>query len=90
MGHHLSKRYHFLPYQSLDIAERLQGGCHGFSQKFMHWQEELILGGRVKSSQETLLRCVEKKIAQQIEVEPICSLHTSTRLPHSKTNQVLQ
>uniref|UniRef100_A0A3Q2GFT4 Patched 2 n=1 Tax=Cyprinodon variegatus TaxID=28743 RepID=A0A3Q2GFT4_CYPVA len=39
----------------LDIAERLQGGCHGFSQKFMHWQEELILGGRVKSSQETLL-----------------------------------
>uniref|UniRef100_A0A8C5E709 SSD domain-containing protein n=1 Tax=Gouania willdenowi TaxID=441366 RepID=A0A8C5E709_GOUWI len=34
--------------QSPDIAVRLQGGCHGFSQKFMHWQEELILGGRVK------------------------------------------
>jgi len=26
----------------------------------MHWQEELILGGRVKSSQDILLRCVEK------------------------------
>ncbi|PWA25157.1 hypothetical protein CCH79_00005285 [Gambusia affinis] len=38
-----------------DIAGRLQGGCHGFSQKFMHWQEELILGGRVKSSQDALL-----------------------------------
>uniref|UniRef100_A0A8C5E0A6 SSD domain-containing protein n=1 Tax=Gouania willdenowi TaxID=441366 RepID=A0A8C5E0A6_GOUWI len=41
--------------QSPDIAVRLQGGCHGFSQKFMHWQEELILGGRVKSSQDALL-----------------------------------
>lgn len=44
--------------QSPDIAGRLQGGCHGFSRKFMHWQEELILGGRVKSSQDTLSRCV--------------------------------
>uniref|UniRef100_A0A4W6E2U3 Patched 2 n=1 Tax=Lates calcarifer TaxID=8187 RepID=A0A4W6E2U3_LATCA len=41
--------------ESPDIAGRLQGGCHGFSQKFMHWQEELILGGRVKNSQDTLL-----------------------------------
>uniref|UniRef100_A0A8D2ZED6 SSD domain-containing protein n=1 Tax=Scophthalmus maximus TaxID=52904 RepID=A0A8D2ZED6_SCOMX len=38
-----------------DIARRLQGGCHGFSRKFMHWQEELILGGLVKTSQDTLL-----------------------------------
>lgn len=44
--------------QSPDIARRLQGGCHGFSRKFMHWQEELILGGLVKTSQDTLLRCV--------------------------------
>ncbi|XP_069367953.1 protein patched homolog 1 [Paralichthys olivaceus] len=41
--------------ESPDIARRLQGGCHGFSRKFMHWQEELILGGLVKSSQDTLL-----------------------------------
>uniref|UniRef100_A0A3B3VSM2 Patched 2 n=1 Tax=Poecilia latipinna TaxID=48699 RepID=A0A3B3VSM2_9TELE len=45
----------FPSFQSPDIAGRLQGGCHGFSQKFMHWQEELILGGRVKSSQDALL-----------------------------------
>uniref|UniRef100_A0A7N6BDU3 SSD domain-containing protein n=1 Tax=Anabas testudineus TaxID=64144 RepID=A0A7N6BDU3_ANATE len=38
-----------------DISGHLQGGCHGFSRKFMHWQEELILGGRVKSSEDTLL-----------------------------------
>uniref|UniRef100_A0A3B5KVZ6 SSD domain-containing protein n=1 Tax=Xiphophorus couchianus TaxID=32473 RepID=A0A3B5KVZ6_9TELE len=47
--------YNFPSFQSPDIAGRLQGGCHGFSQKFMHWQEELILGGRVKSSQDALL-----------------------------------
>ncbi|XP_028987893.1 protein patched homolog 1 [Betta splendens] len=41
--------------ESPDISGHLQGGCHGFSRKFMHWQEELILGGRVKSSQDTLL-----------------------------------
>ncbi|CAL1579702.1 unnamed protein product [Knipowitschia caucasica] len=41
--------------EGLDIAGRLQGGCHGFSRKFMHWQEELILGGRVKNSQDALL-----------------------------------
>ncbi|KAM8838669.1 protein patched homolog 1 [Synchiropus picturatus] len=44
------------PGESPDIAGRLQGGCHGFSRKFMHWQEELILGGRVKNNQENLLR----------------------------------
>ncbi|KAJ8011970.1 hypothetical protein DPEC_G00063850 [Dallia pectoralis] len=41
--------------ESPDIAGRLEGGCHGFSKKFMHWQEELILGGRVKDSQNALL-----------------------------------
>ncbi|XP_072560346.1 protein patched homolog 1 isoform X2 [Paramormyrops kingsleyae] len=41
--------------QSPDIARVLQGGCHGFSKKFMHWQEELILGGRAKDSHNALL-----------------------------------
>ncbi|XP_012681164.1 protein patched homolog 1 [Clupea harengus] len=40
--------------QSPDIASELQGGCHGFSKKFMHWQEELILGGRAKDTQNAL------------------------------------
>ncbi|XP_056600357.1 protein patched homolog 1 [Triplophysa dalaica] len=42
------------PQQVPDIAAELQGGCHGFSKKFMHWQEELILGERVKDSQNAL------------------------------------
>ncbi|XP_056913903.1 protein patched homolog 1 [Takifugu flavidus] len=41
--------------ESPDIARHLQGGCHGFSKKFMHWQEELILGGRVGGSEDALL-----------------------------------
>ncbi|KAL7879822.1 hypothetical protein SRHO_G00020760 [Serrasalmus rhombeus] len=40
--------------QSPDIAVELKGGCHGFSKKFMHWQEELILGERAKNSQGSL------------------------------------
>ncbi|KAM6455327.1 protein patched homolog 2 isoform 2-T2 [Liasis olivaceus] len=36
------------------IPSELTGGCHGFSQKYMHWQEELILGGTVKDSQGKL------------------------------------
>uniref|UniRef100_A0A8C3K8A5 Patched 2 n=1 Tax=Calidris pygmaea TaxID=425635 RepID=A0A8C3K8A5_9CHAR len=41
--------------QSQQVAE-LSGGCHGFSRKFMRWQEELILGGTTKDSQGKLLR----------------------------------
>uniref|UniRef100_H3DCR3 Patched 2 n=1 Tax=Tetraodon nigroviridis TaxID=99883 RepID=H3DCR3_TETNG len=41
--------------QSPDIARHLQDGCRGLSKKFMHWQEELILGGRVKGSKNALL-----------------------------------
>ncbi|XP_025840036.2 protein patched homolog 1 isoform X1 [Vulpes vulpes] len=34
----------------LDVALVLNGGCHGLSRKYMHWQEELIVGGTVKNS----------------------------------------
>lgn len=32
----------------------------------MHWQEELILGGRVKNSQDTLLRCVFMTLCKRV------------------------
>lgn len=41
--------------QEPDIPAELTGGCHGFSRKFMHWQEELILGGTTKDAQGRLL-----------------------------------
>lgn len=34
----------------LDMALVLNGGCHGLSRKYMHWQEELIVGGTIKNS----------------------------------------
>ncbi|XP_074186355.1 protein patched homolog 1 isoform X2 [Rhinolophus sinicus] len=34
----------------LDMALVLNGGCHGLSRKYMHWQEELIVGGAIKNS----------------------------------------
>uniref|UniRef100_A0A8C8S6Z9 SSD domain-containing protein n=1 Tax=Pelusios castaneus TaxID=367368 RepID=A0A8C8S6Z9_9SAUR len=44
-----------LSRQYPDIPAELAGGCHGFSRKFMHWQEELILGGATRDAQGRLL-----------------------------------
>ncbi|XP_013377074.1 PREDICTED: protein patched homolog 2 isoform X3 [Chinchilla lanigera] len=42
--------------QAPSVAQELSGGCHGFSHKFMHWQEELLLGGVARDPQGQLLR----------------------------------
>ncbi|XP_066865221.1 protein patched homolog 2 isoform X4 [Kogia breviceps] len=42
--------------QAPNVAQELNGGCHGFSHKFMHWQEELLLGGMARDPQGQLLR----------------------------------
>ncbi|GAB1288799.1 Protein patched homolog 2 [Apodemus speciosus] len=42
--------------QAPNVAQELSGGCHGFSHKFMHWQEELLLGGTTRDLQGQLLR----------------------------------
>ncbi|NXO31776.1 PTC1 protein, partial [Cisticola juncidis] len=39
----------------LDVALVLSGGCYGLSRKYMHWQEELIIGGTVKNSSGKLV-----------------------------------
>ncbi|XP_030049507.1 protein patched homolog 1 isoform X1 [Microcaecilia unicolor] len=39
----------------LDVALVLSGGCYGLSRKYMHWQEELIVGGTVKNSSGSLI-----------------------------------
>ncbi|KAJ8380776.1 hypothetical protein SKAU_G00015540 [Synaphobranchus kaupii] len=38
-----------------DITRVLTGGCHGLSRKYMHWQEELIVGGAIKNGSGRLL-----------------------------------
>ncbi|XP_060235737.1 protein patched homolog 2 isoform X2 [Meriones unguiculatus] len=45
-----------LSRQAPNVARELSGGCHGFSHKFMHWQEELLLGGTARDLQGQLLR----------------------------------
>jgi patched 1 len=35
---------------SPDIGAALSGGCYGYAVNFMHWPEELIVGGVVKNS----------------------------------------
>ncbi|XP_054346377.1 protein patched homolog 2 isoform X2 [Pongo pygmaeus] len=42
--------------QAPNVAHELSRGCHGFSHKFMHWQEELLLGGMARDPQGQLLR----------------------------------
>ncbi|XP_043915260.1 protein patched homolog 1 [Protopterus annectens] len=39
----------------LDIAHILSGGCRGLSKKYMHWQEELIIGGTARNGSGRLL-----------------------------------
>ncbi|NP_001082082.1 patched 1 S homeolog isoform X1 [Xenopus laevis] len=34
----------------VDVSLILSGGCYGLSKKYMHWQEELIIGGTVKNA----------------------------------------
>uniref|UniRef100_A0AAY4A8C8 SSD domain-containing protein n=1 Tax=Denticeps clupeoides TaxID=299321 RepID=A0AAY4A8C8_9TELE len=38
-----------------DVTRILTGGCHGLSRKYMHWQEELIVGGTIKNGSGKLL-----------------------------------
>uniref|UniRef100_A0A3Q2E239 Patched 1 n=1 Tax=Cyprinodon variegatus TaxID=28743 RepID=A0A3Q2E239_CYPVA len=37
------------------VARILSGGCYGLSRKYMHWQEELIVGGTIKNGSGPLL-----------------------------------
>uniref|UniRef100_A0A8C5LRP3 Patched 1 n=1 Tax=Leptobrachium leishanense TaxID=445787 RepID=A0A8C5LRP3_9ANUR len=39
----------------LDVALVLSGGCYGLSRKYMHWQEELIIGGTDKNTSGKLV-----------------------------------
>uniref|UniRef100_A0A8C9X805 Patched 1 n=1 Tax=Sander lucioperca TaxID=283035 RepID=A0A8C9X805_SANLU len=41
--------------KQIDVARALSGGCHGLSRKYMHWQEELIVGGTTKNGSGPLL-----------------------------------
>ncbi|XP_076319648.1 protein patched-like isoform X2 [Tachypleus tridentatus] len=35
--------------QAPDIGTELTGGCYGFATKYMHWPEDLLVGGAIKN-----------------------------------------
>ena len=37
-------------FQTPDIGGELTGGCYGFASRYMHWPEELVVGGTSKNS----------------------------------------
>lgn len=39
----------FLIPQTPDIGAELTGGCYGFATRYMHWPEQLIVGGTTKN-----------------------------------------
>nr|XP_029724560.1 protein patched-like [Aedes albopictus] len=40
--------------QTPDVASTLTGGCYGFAAKYMHWPEELIVGGATRNRSQHL------------------------------------
>lgn len=44
--------------QRLDIGAVVSGGCRGFAPRYMHWEEELIIGGVSKDKAGTVIEWV--------------------------------
>ena len=42
--------------QSVDIGGELTDGCHGFATKYMHWNEDLIVGGITKNKTNHIVK----------------------------------
>ena len=43
-------------FQAPDFGAELTNGCHGFATKYMHWNEELIVGGVRKNQTGHIVR----------------------------------
>ncbi len=39
------QQIYFNVLQNPDIGAELTGGCSGYATKYMHWEEDLIVGG---------------------------------------------
>lgn len=44
--------------QKLDVGAELTGGCYGYAGKFMHWPEDLIVGGAQTNKTGHIVRWV--------------------------------
>lgn len=50
--------YSFMTYQTPDIGAELTGGCYGFATKYMHWPEDLVVGGTKKNKTGHIVKYV--------------------------------
>ncbi|KAK2149885.1 hypothetical protein LSH36_433g03015 [Paralvinella palmiformis] len=63
--------------QPLDIGRQLSGGCSGFASRYMHWEEELIVGGisrnrdghitKAEAIQSMILLLGEKEVYEYVK-----------------------
>lgn len=44
--------------QPIDIGAELTGGCFGFATKYMHWPEDVLVGGVTKNKTGHIVRSV--------------------------------
>lgn len=52
-----------------DIGARLTGGCYGFATKYMHWPEDLIVGGVQKNRSGHIVRAEALQSVVQLMAE---------------------
>lgn len=53
-------------FQLPDIGAELTGGCYGFAAKYMHWPEELIVGGAKHNKTGHLTRAAALQTVVQL------------------------
>lgn len=49
-----------------DIGAELTGGCYGFATKFMHWPEDLVVGGTTKNKTGHIVKAEELQSILQL------------------------
>lgn len=53
-------------FQLPDVAAELTGGCYGFAAKYMHWPEELVVGGAKHNKTGHLTRAAALQTVVQL------------------------
>jgi len=70
--------------QDPDIGAELTGGCYGFASRYMHWPEELIVGGTTKNKTGHIVRAKGlQSIVQLMGEKDLYDFHSDTYKVHS-------
>ncbi|NP_001310737.1 protein patched-like [Parasteatoda tepidariorum] len=55
--------------QPLDIGAKMTGGCYGFATKYMHWPEDVLLGGITKNKSGHIVKAEALQTIVQLMAE---------------------